>query len=75
MSYVVTHYTRAVCPVQTFHKTKAEAVCFASEELKGVKPIYKGSGFKQKGSILSGRVVFEHPYFGVDCLIKIEKNN
>lgn len=74
MSYVVTFYNKAVTPVQEFYKTKALAMEALSDDVKSMKPMYKGSGFKQKGSVKSGRVVFEHPCYGVDYLAKIEEN-
>lgn len=74
MSYVVTFYSNAVAPVREFYKTKALALKALSDDLKVVKPLYKGSGYKQKGTIRSGRVSFEHPCFGVDYLVKVEEN-
>lgn len=74
MSYVVTFYNKAVTPIQEFYRTKALAMKALSDDVKSMRPVYKGSGFRQKGSIKSGRVVFEHPVCGVDYLGKIEEN-
>lgn len=74
MSYVVTYYTKATQPLQSFHHTKAQAEAAMTQDIKAVKPTYRGSGYKQKGSVRSGRVTFEHPYYGVDYLVKIENN-
>lgn len=74
MGYVVTFYKKAATPIQEFYKTKALAMKALSEDAKYMKSIYKETGFKQKGSVKSGRVAFEHPCYGVDYLAKIEEN-
>lgn len=74
MSYVVTFYTRAIQPIQEFYSTKKQALEAMREDLQYARQDYKGSGYKQKGSVRSGRVTFEHPYYGVDYMVKIEKN-
>ena len=76
MSYVVTYYTRAVATVQSFHNTKKEAQKAMAEDIKEVKTSYpRNSGYKKVGSIASGRVSFEHPYYGADYVCKLEKNS
>lgn len=76
MSYIVTYYTKAVTPSCSYHKTKLSAIKEASEEIKQAKKdYYKGSGYKQTGSLESGIIMFKHPIFGADFMVKIEKNN
>lgn len=75
MSYVITIYQNGVTPSQEFISTKAEAVTLFSEIIKDYTKVYtKGSGYKKRGSVRSGRVKFEHPAFGVDTLITLQDN-
>lgn len=73
MSYVVTFYTKAVTPVQEFYSTKKQALIAMSEDVKEQQKAYKNSGFKKVGSLKEGRISFEHPYYGVDYMVKVEK--
>jgi hypothetical protein len=71
--YFLTEYTRAVTPTQSWFKTKALALKEMSDCIKEAKIDYVKSGFKKVGTIKDERVTFEHPYYGVDYLVKIEE--
>lgn len=75
MSYVITIYQNGVTPSREFTHTKAEAITLFREIIKDCAKVYtKGSGYKKQGTVRSGRVVFEHPAFGVDTLITLQDN-
>jgi len=76
MSYIITIYTNAVTPTQLFFNTKKLALEAMSEEVKDLKDSYPiKSGYKKMGSIKGGRVSFEHLYYGVDSVVKLEVND
>lgn len=75
MSYSVTFYTRAVTPIQEFFATKGAANAAMTAAVKEEAANYpKKSGYRKAGSIAAGRVTFEHPYYGVDFVARLEKN-
>ena len=75
MSYTLTFYTGAVTPTQEFYLTKKEATTAMHEAVEEEKKTYnKNSGFKKVGTLVSGRISFDHPYYGTDFVVKLEKN-
>ena len=73
MKTTLTVSVRACSPYVAHFATKRDAIEAMRQEVAAMTHYYKKRGYKQKGTVKSGWVQFDHPAFGCDCWIKVEK--